>query len=106
MVEALLVAIACAVGAASAAPAKPGPSAHTAVTETPDLSAISGAICPIVYPVDESPAAKGYQYIFYDNAFFISREGYLVTAAHVLHSFKNGGQPYILVARSEAPPKC
>jgi S1-C subfamily serine protease len=100
IVEILLAAITGALCAASIAPAKP-----PAALETTDLGALSGAICPIVYPVDESPAARGYQYIFYGNAFFISREGYLITAAHVLHSFNNGGQPYILVGRNEAPPK-
>jgi hypothetical protein len=64
----------------------------------------ASAICPIVYPVDETPSGHGYQYAFYGNAFFISREGYLITAAHVLHSFNNGGQPHILVQRNDAPP--
>jgi S1-C subfamily serine protease len=63
------------------------------------------AICPIVYPVDETPGKRGYQYAFYGNAFFISRDGYLITAAHVLHSFSNGGQPHILVQRRDAPPE-
>jgi S1-C subfamily serine protease len=98
----VLAAIACALGAASATAAEPR---LATPQETAGLGEISGAICPIVYPVDESPAAKGYQYIFYGNAFFISREGYLITAAHVLHSFNNGGQPYILVGRNEAPPR-
>jgi S1-C subfamily serine protease len=66
---------------------------------------LARAICPIVYPVDETPSGRGYQYAFYGNAFFISREGYLITAAHVLHSFSNGGQPHILVQRGEAPPQ-
>jgi hypothetical protein len=35
----------------------------------------TSAICPIVYPVDETPAERGYQYAFYGSAFFISREG-------------------------------
>ncbi|MGC1904188.1 MAG: serine protease [Candidatus Acidiferrum sp.] len=63
------------------------------------------AICPIVYPVDETPSTHGYQYAFYGNAFFINREGYLLTAAHVLHSFRNGGEPHILVQRADAPPQ-
>jgi S1-C subfamily serine protease len=63
------------------------------------------AICPIIYPLDETPSSRGYQYAFHGNAFFISRDGSLVTAAHVLHSFRNGGQPHILVARNEAPPQ-
>lgn len=69
---------------------------------TPSAAA---AICPIVYPVDENPSARGYQYAFYGNAFFINRDGYLITAAHVLHSFRNGGEPHILVQRVEAPPQ-
>jgi S1-C subfamily serine protease len=68
-------------------------------------SVLVRAICPIVYPVDESPGSHGYQYAFYGNAFFVSREGYLLTAAHVLHSFGNGGQPHILVQRADAPPQ-
>ena len=63
------------------------------------------AICPIVYPVDQTPSTHGYQYAFYGNAFFINRDGYLLTAAHVLHSFRNGGEPHILVQRADAPPQ-
>lgn len=63
------------------------------------------AICPIVYPVDETPSDQGYQYIFYGNAFFINKDGYLITAAHVLSAFRYGqGQPYILLSRPLAPP--
>lgn len=65
----------------------------------------AAAICPIVYPLDENPSAHGYQYAFHGNAFFINRDGLLITAAHVLHSFRNGGDPYILVQRAEAPPQ-
>jgi S1-C subfamily serine protease len=109
MVKVLFAAAGCVLCGASASTTAGGATAITAAVEasnpgaTPD--GVSGAICPIVFPVDESPAAKGYQYIFYGNAFFISREGYLLTAAHVLHSFGNGGQPYILVSRNEAPPR-
>ena len=76
-----------------------------AATDSPaDDSAISDAICPIVYPVDETPRDDGYHYIFYGNAFFINKQGYLLTAAHVLSAFRNGGgQPYILVSRPHAP---
>jgi S1-C subfamily serine protease len=84
----------------ASADAKAG--AKTAV-ENENLAVAARAICPIVYPVDETPSAGGYQYIFYGNAFFIGKEGYLITAAHVLHSFRDGGQPYILVSRNEAP---
>lgn len=67
-------------------------------------SSPAAAICPIVYPLDENVSAHGYQYAFHGNAFFINRDGLLITAAHVLHSFHNGG-PYILVQRAEAPPQ-
>jgi S1-C subfamily serine protease len=68
-----------------------------------DLTSVSRAVCNVVYPVDETPSTRGYQYIFYGNAFFVGPEGYLITAAHVLHSFSNGGQPHLLVQRKEAP---
>jgi S1-C subfamily serine protease len=55
--------------------------------------------------LDERPSAHGYQYAFHGNAFFINRDGLLITAAHVLHSFRNGGDPHILVQRVEAPPQ-
>jgi TonB family protein len=71
-----------------------------------DDAALASALCPIVYPVDPSPTAKGFQYIFFGNAFFINKQGYLLTAAHVLSAFRNGGgQPYILVDRPMAPPQ-
>jgi S1-C subfamily serine protease len=76
-----------------------------AATDTGGENALARAICPIVYPADETPGARGYQYAFYGNAFFINRQGYLLTAAHVLHSFSNGGQPYILLQRGDAPPQ-
>jgi TonB family protein len=77
---------------------------RAATDSSPDDSAISDAICPIVYPVDETPRDDGYHYIFYGNAFFINKQGYLITAAHVLSAFRNGGgQPYILVGRTHAP---
>jgi len=63
------------------------------------------AICPIVYPLDEASAERGYRFIFYGNAFFIDREGYLITAAHVLTDFQDGGQPHILLRLPEAPPR-
>jgi S1-C subfamily serine protease len=66
---------------------------------------MKAAICPIVYPVDENSGSKGFHYVFYGNAFFINSQGYLVTAAHVLQNFRDGGQPYILVDRPEAPPQ-
>jgi S1-C subfamily serine protease len=74
------------------------------VAATP-LDESAAAICPIVYPMDEIPSTHGYQYAFYGNAFFINHDGYLITAAHVLHSFRNGGEPHILVQRADAPPQ-
>jgi len=66
---------------------------------------LTAAICPIVYSLDESAAARGYRYIFYGNAFFIDTDGYLLTAAHVLSDFHDGGQPQILLRLPEAPPR-
>jgi S1-C subfamily serine protease len=73
--------------------------------QTASDASAAAAICPIVYPMDENPSAHGYQYAFYGNAFFINRDGYLITAAHVMHSFRTGGVPHILVQRVEAPPQ-
>lgn len=55
------------------------------------------AICPVVYPLDQDPSEKGYHYLFYGNAFFVNEDGYLVTAAHLMKSFQDGGQPHVLV---------
>jgi S1-C subfamily serine protease len=66
---------------------------------------LAAAICPIVYSLDESSSDRGYHYIFYGNAFFISEDGYLLTAAHVLNEFRDGGQPQILLRLPEAPPR-
>ena len=66
---------------------------------------LSAAVCPVVYQLDDSPGTRGYHYIFYGNAFFINRDGYLLTAAHVLSEFRNGGQPSILVRLVSAPPR-
>jgi hypothetical protein len=75
-----------------------------AQANSPDDQAIA-ALCPIVYPDDQSPAAHGYRYTFFGNAFFINDEGYLVTVAHVLENFRDGGQAYILVNRPDAPSR-
>lgn len=66
---------------------------------------LSASVCPVVYRLDESPAARGYHYTFFGNAFFINDQGYLLTVAHVLETFKNGGQPSILVTRPNSPPQ-
>lgn len=67
-------------------------------------TALRAAVCPIVYPDDLAPGSKGIHYTFFGNAFFINAQGFLVTAAHVLETFRDGGQPYILVDRPNAPP--
>jgi hypothetical protein len=68
-------------------------------------ASLSAAVCPIVYRLDESPSARGYHYTFYGNAFFINEQGYLLTAAHVLETFRSGGQPSIVVSRPNSPPQ-
>jgi len=66
-----------------------------------DQETLWDAICPIVYPVDQSASDRGYHYLFYGNGFFINGEGYLITAAHVLSQL-HGGQPYILLHQSSS----
>lgn len=79
--------------------------AATATPETPgSATPLSAAVCPIVYPVDESPSDRGFHYIFYGNGFFINKEGYLLTAAHVLSQLHDV-QPYILLQLPMAPPR-
>jgi S1-C subfamily serine protease len=90
--------LAIALRLAAAAPAQE-PAAKT--TEDP----ASAALAPVVYNDDETAGAKGFQYTFFGNAFFINEDGYLLTVAHVLESFSNGGQPYILLGRENAPPQ-
>ena len=68
-------------------------------------ASLSAAVCPIVYRLDETPSGRGYRYTFYGNAFFINEQGYLLTAAHVLEAFRNGGQPTIVVTRPNSPPQ-
>lgn len=68
-------------------------------------ASLSSAVCPIVYQLDRSPSSRGYHYSFFGNGFFINEEGYLLTAAHVLETFRDGGQPYILVSRPNSPPR-
>jgi hypothetical protein len=75
-----------------------------AQASSPNDSA-TAALCPVVYPDDQTPAARGYHYTFFGNAFFINEQGYLLTVAHVLETFRDGGQPYILVNRPNSPPK-
>ena len=77
-----------------------------ASSESPaDDPALSSAVCPIVYRLDQSPSSRGYHYSFFGNGFFINEQGYLLTAAHVLESFSDGGQPYVLVSRPNSPAR-
>jgi S1-C subfamily serine protease len=76
-----------------------------AVGDSGDDSSLSAAVCPVVYRLDESPSGRGYRYSFFGNAFFINEQGDLLTAAHVLETFRNGGQPSILLARPNRPPQ-
>jgi len=69
-----------------------------------DDPALSAAVCPIVYPVDQTASNRGYHYLFYGDGFFINEQGYLLTAAHVLSQL-HGGQPYILVRQPAGPPR-
>jgi TonB family protein len=65
-------------------------------------STLPAALCQVVYPLDES-ADVGYRYMFFGNGFFINDDGYLITAAHLLSYFRNGGVPYVLVGPHEGP---
>jgi len=69
-----------------------------------DDAALSAAVCPIGYRVDQSPSWRGYRYLFYGNGFFINKEGYLITAAHMLSQL-HGAQPYIVLRSAVAPPQ-
>lgn len=69
-----------------------------------DDASLTAALCPVVYQLDQSASARGYHYSFFGNAFFINEQGYLLTVAHVLDTFRDGGQPYILLNRPESPP--
>jgi hypothetical protein len=76
-----------------------------AAGDSGDDFSLSAAVCPLVYRLDESPSGRGYRYSFFGNAFFINEQGDLLTAAHVLETFRNGGQPSILLARPNRPPQ-
>ena len=80
------------------------PSSTASEASASDAALVS-AVCPVVYPDDQSPAARGYHYTFFGNAFFINDQGYLLTVAHVLETFRDGGQPYILIERPNSPPR-
>jgi TonB family protein len=79
--------------------------AQTSSQNTPaEDSALSLAICPIVYPLDQTPSDRGFHYTFYGNGFFINDEGYLLTAAHVLSQLSDSN-PYIVLRLPMAPPR-
>jgi len=69
-----------------------------------DDRALGNALCSIVYQADRFPSPRGYRYIFYGNGFFINKDGYLLTAAHVLSQLR-GGQPSLLLRSPGAPPR-
>jgi S1-C subfamily serine protease len=79
--------------------------AGSALQRSAGDSSLISAVCPVVYPDDQAPAARGYRYTFFGNAFFINDQGYLLTVAHVLETFRDGGQPYILIERPNSPPR-
>ncbi len=99
---ALLAAIAAFATLACAYSPLPAGKAQSQANSVDD--AATAALCPVVYPDDQEPASRGYHYTFFGNAFFINDEGYLLTVAHVLETFRDGGQAYILVNRKNAPP--
>lgn len=78
--------------------AKPAPAGHKAVADP----SVTAALCQVVYPLDQSPE-EGYRYMFLGNGFFVNDQGYVVTAAHLLSSFRYGGAPYILVGPPQGP---
>ena len=88
--------LACFFGCLAAGVASEGPAAD---------ASLSAAVCPIVYQLDQTPASRGYRYSFFGNGFFINEEGYILTVAHVLETFRDGGQPYVLVTRPDSPPQ-
>jgi S1-C subfamily serine protease len=79
--------------------------AGAASEDLADDASLSAAVCPVVYQLDQSPSSRGYHYSFFGNAFFINEQGYLLTVAHVMETFRDGGQPYILVSRPNSPPQ-
>jgi S1-C subfamily serine protease len=79
--------------------------ASTATDNSSSDASLTAALCPIVYRLDESPSSRGYHYTFFGNAFFINDQGYLLTSAHVLETFRDGGQPCIIVSRPNSPPQ-
>jgi hypothetical protein len=79
--------------------------ASAATDNSSSDNALTAALCPIAYRLDQSPSSRGYHYTFFGNAFFINDQGDLLTSAHVLETFRNGGQPSIIVSRPNSPPQ-
>lgn len=98
----LFIALAAATLLCSAKPAG-ATTQPTGISAAEDTSATSASECMIVYPLDQHPDAQGARYVFYGNGFFVNSDGYLVTAAHVVGSFRDGGQPYVLVGPKGGP---
>jgi TonB family protein len=69
-----------------------------------DDRALTSAICSVVYQVDRIASSRGYHYLFYGDGFFIDRDGYVLTAAHVLGPL-HGGQPYLLIRTANGPQR-
>lgn len=86
-------------------PKNPASAGKPSDAQTAADEAASAALAPVVYNDDETPGARGFHYTFFGNAFFINEDGYLLTVAHVMETFRDGGQPYILVNRPNAPPR-
>ncbi len=64
------------------------------------------ALAQVVYPLDQFASATGYRCTFFGNAFFINEQGYLITAAHAVSSFGEGGHPYVLWAGPKGLGDC
>lgn len=79
------------------------PSRSKAATPIDDR-ALSSAICSVVYQVDRVASPRGYHYLFYGDGFFINKDGYVLTAAHVLGPL-HGGQPFLLIRVPNGPPR-
>ncbi len=69
-----------------------------------DEADLSFAICPIVYPLDQSASDRGFHYLFYGNGFFINDGGYVLTAAHVLSQLGDN-PPHVVLRLPMAPPR-
>lgn len=94
------VALVCALLLARA----PAQQSVSAPRELLDDRTLSFALCPVVYQADTTPGPRGYRYLFYGNAFFINRQGYLLTAAHVLSQLR-GAPPSLLLRLPNQPPR-